>query len=51
MIAEDINGVGWPKPDAVGEKLDVSEMKPEVAQVHRRLNLQFASIDKQEPAK
>ena len=45
MMGEDINRVGWPKPNTVGEKLDMSEMKTEVAQVHRRLNLQFGSID------
>ena len=38
MIADHVDRIGWPKPDAVGEKVDVSDVKTEIAQVHRRLN-------------
>src|SRR5207244_944252 len=51
MIADHVDRIGWPKPDAVGEKVDVSDVKTEIAQVHRRLNFEFSSVDKKQPAK
>ena len=51
MMAEDINRVGWPKPNAIGEQTDVSDVKAEVTQVYGRLNFEFSSIDKKQPAK
>src|SRR5207237_4339753 len=27
MVASGVNWIGWPKPDAVGEKVDVGEVK------------------------
>ena len=46
MIAHHVDGIGWPKPDAVGEKFYVSEVKAEITEVHWRLNLQLGAIDK-----
>src|SRR5205807_8881680 len=50
MFAEGVDWIRWPKPNAVGEKFYVSEVKAEIAQVHRRLNFQFGSVDEKQPA-
>ena len=51
MVATDVDRIRRPKPDAVGEKVDVGQVKSQVAQIHWRLNLQVSSVDVEQPAK
>ncbi len=51
MIAVYIDWIGRPEVHAAGEKFDVGEMETEVSEIYRRLNLQVASINKEQPAK
>ncbi len=48
--AEDVDRIVGPERDAIGEILDVGDVKREIAQIVRRLNLEVVPIHPQEPA-
>src|SRR6267378_1641312 len=51
MLAINVDWVGWPKMNAVGEEVDVRDVQSEIAQVHRRLNFHFRSVPIEQPNK
>src|SRR5205085_10690654 len=50
-FAENVDGVRWPEMNAVREEVDVRDVKTEVAEIHRRLNLHLVPVVVEEPNK
>ena len=50
QLTENVDRIVGPKSDAIGEIFHVGDVKREIAEIVRRLDLEVVAIDPEEPA-